>query len=89
MGKVLNPKATWYEGDGRLLAQYLFGCVFPLSQLETGWPEVYKDLLKVAKLLNKHIPQERIKILIAILYGGIKAYNKKARAEEEKKHGKV
>jgi hypothetical protein len=72
----MNRKATWYEGEGRLLAQWLFGRVYPLASLESGSPETYRDLLKVATLLNKHLTQKRIEILIDILAEGIKKYNK-------------
>jgi len=71
-----NPKAQWYDGAGRLLAQHLFGCVFPLANLETGWPEVYGDLLQVSKYLNRNLSQVRIETLIDIIHTGIQKRNK-------------
>jgi len=83
----INKEATWYEGEGRLLAQWLFGCVFPLTQLENGWPETYHDLLKVATLLNKHLSQERIVALIDIIADSIRASSTKVE-KKTKKRGK-
>ena len=74
-----KQEATWYEGEGRLLAQYIFGCVFPLAQLETGWPEKHDDLLKVAQLLNKNLSQSRIVALTNVI----------AMAAKRKKHERI
>ena len=86
MGKVLNPNATWYEGEGRLLAQWVFGRVYPLANLNG---EIHDDLLQVARLLNKHLSQKRIVTMIDIIADGIEKHNAKALKAEEKKRGKV